>query len=93
MSSAPLLKAAVCVVLALAFCGGVARVEAADNIALQWYELQDRVLFAPLGSGPVRGPNRVRHPTPISFSLFFDYNSYFYSIHLFYFYYIIISNY
>ena len=62
MSSAPLLKAAVCVVLALAFCGGVARVEAADNIALQWYELQDRVLFAPLGSGPVRGPNRVRHP-------------------------------
>lgn len=54
-----LLQAALCVVLALAFSGGVTRVEAADNIALQWYELQDRVLFAPLGSGPVRGPNRA----------------------------------
>jgi hypothetical protein len=62
-----LLQAALCVVLALAFSGGVTRVEAADNIALQWYELQDRVLFAPLGSGPVRGPNRVRNPTPLSF--------------------------
>jgi hypothetical protein len=53
------------VALAIAFSSSfgaaVQGVQAADNIALQWYELQDRVLFAPLGSGPVRGPNRVLH--------------------------------
>jgi hypothetical protein len=65
-----MLRVAVFVALAIAFSSSfgaaVRGVQAADNIALQWYELQDRVLFAPLGSGPVRGPNRVLHTITIT---------------------------